>query len=98
MASDIQKIYDGALEFHYLWTAPFEAAAILALLGYLTQDSMLPGLGVILLVLPMQYYFGYKIVQIKLQNAKHVALRSAIMQVRRTSRVARTQGGGDLFV
>ncbi|KAG2426904.1 hypothetical protein HXX76_012691 [Chlamydomonas incerta] len=80
VASDIQKIYDGALEFHYLWTAPFEAAAILALLGYLTRDSILPGLGVILLVLPLQYYFGYKIIQIKLQNAKHVALRSAIMQ------------------
>ncbi|GLI68304.1 hypothetical protein VaNZ11_012665 [Volvox africanus] len=80
VSSDIQKIYDGALEFHYLWTAPFEAAAILALLGYLTNDSMLPGLGVILLVLPLQYFFGYKIIQIKLQNAKHVALRSSILQ------------------
>ncbi|GIL86269.1 hypothetical protein Vretimale_13733 [Volvox reticuliferus] len=80
VSSDIQKIYDGALEFHYLWTAPFEAAAILALLGYLTKDSMLPGLGVILLVLPLQYFFGYKIIQIKLQNAKHVALRSSILQ------------------
>ncbi|PNH10694.1 Multidrug resistance-associated protein 1 [Tetrabaena socialis] len=80
VSSDIQKIYDGALEFHYLWTAPFEAAAILSLLGYLTNNSMLPGLGVILLVLPLQYIFGYKIVQIKLANAKQVAKRSAILQ------------------
>ncbi|GLC60118.1 hypothetical protein PLESTB_001575900 [Pleodorina starrii] len=80
VSSDIQKIYDGALEFHYLWTAPFEAAAILALLGYLTNDSMLPGLGVILLVLPLQYFFGYKIIRIKLANAAHVAERSSILQ------------------
>ncbi|GLC36807.1 hypothetical protein PLESTM_000504000 [Pleodorina starrii] len=80
VSSDIQKIYDGALEFHYLWTAPFDAAAILALLGYLTNDSMLPGLGVILLVLPLQYFFGYKIIQIKMQNAKLVAHRSSILQ------------------
>ncbi|GLC48313.1 hypothetical protein PLESTB_000082600 [Pleodorina starrii] len=80
VSSDIQKIYDGALELHYLWTAPLEAAAILALLGYLTNDSMLPGLGVILLVLPLQYFFGYKIIQIKLQTAGHVAQRSSILQ------------------
>ncbi|KXZ44762.1 hypothetical protein GPECTOR_62g877 [Gonium pectorale] len=80
VSSDIQKIYDGALEFHYLWTAPFEAAAILALLGYLTNDSMLPGLGVILLVLPLQYIFGYKIIKIKMENAKYVAHRSSILQ------------------
>ncbi len=50
MSSDIQKIFDGALEFHYLWTAPLEAGAILGLLGYLTGNAMLPGLAVILLV------------------------------------------------
>ncbi len=37
-------------EFHYLWTAPLEAAAILALLGYLTSDAMLPGLAVLFIV------------------------------------------------
>ncbi len=67
-------------EFHYLWTAPLEAAAILSLLGYLTNDSMLPGLGVILLVLPLQYYFGYKTIKIKLENASNVGKRGAIMQ------------------
>ncbi|KAG2500519.1 hypothetical protein HYH03_001296 [Edaphochlamys debaryana] len=80
VASDIQKIYDGAQEFHYLWTAPLEAAAILALLGYLTGDSMLPGLGAILIVLPLQYFFGYAIIKIKLKNAGFVAHRSCIMQ------------------
>ncbi len=41
VASDISKIFDGMQEFHYLWTAPFEAGAILALLGYLVQVSLL---------------------------------------------------------
>ena len=45
-------------EFHYLWTAPLEAAAILGLLGYLTNNAMLPGLGVILVVLPLQVCAG----------------------------------------
>ena len=67
-------------EFHYLWTAPLEAAAILALLANLTGDSMLPGLGVILLVLPLQYVFGYKIIQIKMEWAKHAATRSGVLQ------------------
>ncbi|KXZ54551.1 hypothetical protein GPECTOR_4g616 [Gonium pectorale] len=80
VSSDIQKIFDGALELHYLWTAPLEAAAILSLLGYLTGASMLPGLGVILLVLPLQYIFGYKIIRIKLEAAQHVAQRSSVLQ------------------
>ncbi|GFR49015.1 hypothetical protein Agub_g11036, partial [Astrephomene gubernaculifera] len=80
VSSDIQKIYDGAMELHYLWTAPFEAAAILGLLGYLTNDSMLPGLGVILLVLPLQYFFGWKIIQLKLKGAELVASRSSVIQ------------------
>ncbi|KAG2424609.1 hypothetical protein HXX76_014334 [Chlamydomonas incerta] len=80
VASDVQKIYDGAMELHYLWTAPLEAAAILALLGYLTGESILPGLGVILLVLPLQYFFGWRIIQIKLQTAGLVAQRSSILQ------------------
>ncbi|KAG2500538.1 hypothetical protein HYH03_001315 [Edaphochlamys debaryana] len=80
VASDIQKIFDGAQEFHYLWTAPLEAAAILSLLGYLTGDSMLPGLGAILIVLPLQYVFGYFTIKLKLKNAGFVSHRSSIMQ------------------
>jgi hypothetical protein len=41
---------------------------------------MLPGLAVILLVLPLQYFFGYKIIRIKMRNAQHVSMRGAIMQ------------------
>jgi hypothetical protein len=41
---------------------------------------MLPGLGVILLVLPLQYFFGYKIIRIKMQCAKHAAERSGTLQ------------------
>lgn len=41
---------------------------------------MLPGLGVILLVLPLQYFFGYKIIRIKMAWAQHAAKRSGILQ------------------
>ncbi len=37
-------------------------------------------------ILPLQYFFGYKIVKIKLENARHVATRSGILQVRARTR------------
>jgi ATP-binding cassette, subfamily C (CFTR/MRP), member 1 len=50
VASDITKVYDACLEIHYLWTAPFEAIAILGILGYLVGVYSLPGWGVIIIV------------------------------------------------
>lgn len=43
VANDINKIFEGIQEIHYLWTAPFEAAAIIILLGTLVGIYCLPG-------------------------------------------------------
>jgi hypothetical protein len=54
-----------------VWTAPLEAAAIIALLLWRTGGVYgLPALGVVLVVLPLQYYFGYKIAQHKTANVE----------------------------
>jgi hypothetical protein len=50
-----------------VWTAPLEAAAIIGLLLSLTGVYGLPALGVVLVVLPLQYFFGYKIASYKSQ-------------------------------
>ena len=73
-------LYPAAVqEFHWLWTAPLEASGIVVLLGIMTGTNMLPGLGVILLVVPLQYYFGLKIVGYKMANAKNVQQRSGML-------------------
>ena len=43
VASDVTKIFDGIQDIHYLWTAPFEALAILTILVVLVKEWALPG-------------------------------------------------------
>lgn len=44
VANDINKIFEGIQEIHYLWTAPFEAGAIVVLLSTLVGIYCLPGM------------------------------------------------------
>jgi ATP-binding cassette, subfamily C (CFTR/MRP), member 1 len=74
------QIYDGCQEIHYLWTAPIEAGAILIILAILVGVYALPGWGVIMIVLPAQYFFGWKIIQTKVENAKNTQARGGIIQ------------------
>ncbi len=55
VASDVTKIFDGIQDIHYLWTAPFEALAILTILVVLVKEWALPGWGVVGIIMPMQY-------------------------------------------
>jgi len=80
VATDAQKVYDGMQELHYLWTAPFEALAILALLASLTFEFATPGVGVLCIVLPLQYYFGFLIAKYKKQNSANTNERGSMMQ------------------
>eukprot|EP00798_Chlamydomonas_sp_ICE-L_P021668 gene21668-28685_t len=43
VASDLQKVFEGIQEIHYLWTAPVEAMAILIILVCLIEEWALPG-------------------------------------------------------
>jgi hypothetical protein len=80
MASDISKIFDGCQEIHYLWTAPIEAGAILTILAVLVRVYALPGWGVVFIVLPCQYLFGWMIIKNKIKNAKNTQARGGIIQ------------------
>eukprot|EP00878_Enallax_costatus_P000230 GHUV01000294.1.p1 GENE.GHUV01000294.1~~GHUV01000294.1.p1 ORF type:complete len:1290 (+),score=442.33 GHUV01000294.1:122-3991(+) len=80
MASDISKIFDGCQEIHYLWTAPIEAGAILTILAVLVKVYALPGWGVIAIVLPCQYLFGWMIISNKIKNSKNTQARGGIIQ------------------
>jgi ATP-binding cassette, subfamily C (CFTR/MRP), member 1 len=68
VSTDCYKVYEGFQALHNVWTAPLETAAIVALLLSLMEVYGLPALGVVLIVLPMQYYFGYLIAYYKTIN------------------------------
>jgi hypothetical protein len=80
MASDIAKIFEGCQEIHYLWTAPIEAGAILTILAILIRVYALPGWGVVGIVLPCQYLFGWMIIKNKNKNSKNTQARGGIIQ------------------
>ena len=69
VSTDCLKIYEGVQHCHNVWTAPLEAAAIIALLLWRTGGAYgLPALGVVLVVLPFQYFLGYRIASYKMAN------------------------------
>jgi hypothetical protein len=71
VSTDCIKVYEGVQHAHNVWTAPLEAATIIALLLWRTGGVYgLPALGVVLVVLPLQYYFGYKIAMYKMANVE----------------------------
>lgn len=43
VASDINKVYDGCQDIHFLWTAPIEAGGILTILAVLIRQYAFPG-------------------------------------------------------
>ncbi len=54
VASDIQKLYDGMQEIHYLWTAPIEAITILTILTVLVKLWALPAWLIVGAVMSLQ--------------------------------------------
>ena len=55
---------------------------IIILLASLVGRYCLPAVGIILIVIPFQYYFGYCIIANKTANSPHMVERFSIIQVR----------------
>ncbi len=71
VSTDCAKLYEGVQHLHNVWTAPVEAAVIIGVLMYWTGGVYgVPALGVVLVVLPLQYFFGYKIAMYKMENVE----------------------------
>ncbi|KAL4427322.1 hypothetical protein ABPG77_003231 [Micractinium sp. CCAP 211/92] len=80
VANDINKVFEGIQEVHYLWGAPVEAAGILALLATLVGVYSLPGVAIVCLVVPAQYYFGFRIIKNKVANQPNTNERFSVIQ------------------
>eukprot|EP00698_Gefionella_okellyi_P016221 TRINITY_DN4636_c0_g1_i10.p1 TRINITY_DN4636_c0_g1~~TRINITY_DN4636_c0_g1_i10.p1 ORF type:complete len:1314 (+),score=296.68 TRINITY_DN4636_c0_g1_i10:1165-5106(+) len=59
ISRDCFAVLDGCLYFHYFWAAFPEICTIIALLAATVTWSMLPGMGVLLVVFPVQLMIGY---------------------------------------
>jgi hypothetical protein len=59
-----------------------QAVAIMVLLASLVGKYCLPGVGILCLVVPAQYYFGYRIIKNKVANFPNTNARYSIIQVR----------------
>lgn len=62
--------------------APVEAAGILALLATLVGIYSLPGVAIVCLVVPAQYYFGFRIIKNKVANQPNTNERFSVIQAR----------------
>ena len=58
LTSDVSKINDAVVNFHFLWSAFVEVLLILALSFYQIGLSAFPALGFVLILLPLQMYLG----------------------------------------
>ncbi|CAG00980.1 unnamed protein product, partial [Tetraodon nigroviridis] len=58
LANDVNHFDEITLELHYLWVGPVQALVIVVLLWYEVGPSCLAGLGAVILMLPLQTWFG----------------------------------------
>ena len=60
LSSDVVRINEAVVNFHFLWGAILEVLLILAISFYEFDIAALPALGFILVLLPIQIYLGKK--------------------------------------
>ncbi|KAI8803261.1 P-loop containing nucleoside triphosphate hydrolase protein [Cladochytrium replicatum] len=58
ISTDVTRIADAVVNFHFFWSAFVECAAIIAIAFYEIQLAAFPVLGFILILLPLQMWFG----------------------------------------
>ncbi|KAH0624906.1 hypothetical protein JD844_032807, partial [Phrynosoma platyrhinos] len=71
MSADIQQLMELALNLNLLWSVPFQILLAIIFLWQELGPSVLAGVGVLLLVLPINAFFAAKIKQLKKSQMKN---------------------------
>ena len=58
LSTDVTRVTDAVINFHFLWSAFLEAALIVGLAFYEVKLAAFPALAFVLLLLPVQMYLG----------------------------------------
>ena len=82
---DCAKLREACTNLQFLWSGALEAAAIMAILLVLVGRAALPGLGVVLLLVPLQFLVG-----MATASARKSAIQAADVRVRLTDEVLRS--------
>jgi len=80
VSTDINRVYLGIQQIHFLWTAPIEAIAIISLVASQVEGYVIPGAIILTSVVPLQMYFGWLTTRNKNNNAENVSQRVSLIQ------------------
>ena len=84
VAKDVEKLNEACLSIHYLWSGIFETIAVYAVLLTLLGSTILPGLGLMCVFMPLQYYLGiiiaYKKKDLAVVSSKRISLMEEILR------------------
>jgi ATP-binding cassette, subfamily C (CFTR/MRP), member 1 len=74
VAKDTEKLAEACLSIQYLWSGIFETIAVYAVLAYSLGSTILPGLGLMCVFMPLQYCLGL-IIAFKKKDLNKVSSR-----------------------
>lgn len=80
VSKDVEKLAEACLSLQYLWSGIFETLAVLAVVFSLLGITILPGVGLMLVFLPLQYYLGVVVAFRKKELAKVSSKRISLME------------------
>ena len=80
VSKDVEKLAKACLSLQYLWSGIFETLAVLAVVLSLLGATILPGVGLMLVFLPLQYYLGVVVAHKKKDLAKVSSRRISLME------------------
>ena len=80
VAKDVEKIAEACLSLQFLWSGIFETIAVLVVCFQLLGSTVLPGLLVMLVFMPLQYWLGMVVAFRKKKLALVSTRRSTLME------------------
>jgi ABC-type multidrug transport system fused ATPase/permease subunit len=84
VAKDVEKLAEACTSLQYLWSGIVETAAVMVVVYLFLGATILPGLGLMLVFLPMQYILGlvvaYRKKNLGVVSAKRISLMEEIMR------------------
>ncbi|GAX23747.1 hypothetical protein FisN_12Hh325 [Fistulifera solaris] len=80
VAKDVEKLAEACLSLQYLWSGIFETLAALAVTLILLGATILPGVALMAIFMPLQYYMGMVVAYRKKDLAKVSDKRISLME------------------
>jgi len=84
IANDVEKIAESCLSLQYLWSGIFETFVVFAVCFLLSGRAILPGFGVMIVFMIVQYWLGMSVAfrkkKLALESERRISLMEEIMR------------------